>query len=50
MADAFVEFFNWDSALTRARVYEKEQIYDLLMEIQADIQSIRQKLDQEKYK
>lgn len=48
MADAFVEFFSWDSALIRARVWEKEQIYDLLMEVQANIQSIRQKLDPEK--
>lgn len=47
MAEAFVGFFCWDSALTRAKTWEKEQIYDLLIEIQANTKHIRQKLDRE---
>ncbi len=45
MADAFVEYFNWDSALARARVWEKDRMHDVLMEIQADMKHIRQKMD-----
>ena len=45
MADAFVEYFNWDSALARARAWEKDRMYDVLMEIQADMKHIRQKID-----
>jgi len=45
MADAFVEYFDWDSALARARVWEKDRMYDVLMEIQADTKYIRQKID-----
>lgn len=41
MADAFVEYFNWDSALAQAKVWEKERMYDVLMEIQADMKDIR---------
>lgn len=45
MADAFVEYFDWDSALAHARAWEKERMYDILMEIQADTKYIRQKVD-----
>lgn len=45
MADAFVEYFNWDSALARARAWEKDRMYDVLIEIQADMKHIRQKVD-----